>query len=102
MPQHYRFEGLTEEQILDSRNRHGENILTPPAKTPLWKRFLEKFKDPLIIILVIAGILSIGIACYEFMILGQGAEVFFEPAGIFMEIILDTGLAFAFELKAYK
>ncbi len=102
MPQHYRFEGLTEEQILDSRNRHGENILTPPAKTPLWKRFLEKFKDPLIIILVIAGILSIGIACYEFMILGQGAEVFFEPAGIFMAIILATGLAFAFELKADK
>ena len=56
----------------------GVNLLTPPKKDPLWKQFLEKFSDPLIVILIIAGILSIGIACYEYFGLGEGLTVFFE------------------------
>ncbi|MDE6438674.1 MAG: HAD-IC family P-type ATPase, partial [Muribaculaceae bacterium] len=80
--------------------KNGTNILTPPKKLPLWKRFLEKFRDPLIIILMIAGVLSVGISCYEFWGLDEGAGVFFEPVGIFMAILLATGLAFIFELKA--
>ncbi len=83
-----------------NRAAFGLNILTPAAKTPLWRRFLDKFKDPLIIILLIAGVLSVGISCYEYWGLDEGAAVFFEPVGIFMAIILATGLAFIFELKA--
>lgn len=82
--------------------KYGANVLTPPEKDPLWKQFLEKFEDPLIIILMIAGVLSIGISFYEYFGLGEGGEVFFEPAGIFVAILLATGLAFYFELQADK
>ena len=88
--QHYT--GLTDAQVAESREKHGVNILTPAEKDPLWKRFLEKFSDPLIIILLIAGALSIGISCYEFWGLHEGAGVFFEPIGIFIAILLATGL----------
>ena len=94
--------GLTDAEVLESRRKNGANVLTPPEKEPLWKQFLEKFGDPLIIILMIAGALSIGISCYEFFGLGQGAAVFFEPVGIFVAILLATGLAFYFELQADK
>ncbi len=102
MSQKQHYTGLTDAEVLESRRKNGVNILTPPEKDPLWKRFLEKFGDPLIIILMIAGVLSIGISCYEFWGLGQGASVFFEPIGIFIAILLATGLAFIFELKADK
>ena len=102
MEQKHHYTGLTDAQVLESRRKNGTNVLTPPEKEPLWKQFLEKFGDPLIIILMIAGALSIGISCYEFFGLGQGAAVFFEPVGIFVAILLATGLAFYFELKADK
>ena len=102
MEQKHHYTGLTDAQVLESRKKNGANVLTPPEKEPLWKQFLEKFGDPLIIILMIAGALSIGISCYEFFGLGQGAAVFFEPVGIFVAILLATGLAFYFELKADK
>ncbi len=98
----HRFSGLTDSQVADSRATHGINILTPAKKDPLWKKFLQKFKDPLIIILMIAGTLSIGISCYEYWGLDKGAGVFFEPAGILIAILLATGLAFIFEMKADK
>ena len=94
--------GLTDEEVRINREKFGANILTPPEKTPLWKQFLEKFSDPLIIILLVAGILSICISCYEFFGQGQTFSVFFEPLGIFVAILLATGLAFIFELKADK
>lgn len=96
------YEGLTDAEVLESRKKYGANVLTPPEKEPLWKQFLEKFEDPLIIILMIAGVLSIGISFYEYFGLGEGGEVFFEPAGIFVAILLATGLAFYFELQADK
>lgn len=96
------YEGLNDQQVVESRAKYGVNLLTPPKKDSLWKQFLEKFSDPLIVILIIAGILSIGIACYEYFGLGEGLTVFFEPAGIFVAILLATGLAFYFELKANK
>lgn len=102
MEQKHHYTGLTDAQVLESRRKNGANVLTPPEKEPLWKQFLEKFGDPLIIILMIAGALSIGISCYEFFGLGQGAAVFFEPIGIFVAILLATGLAFYFELQADK
>ena len=102
MEQKHHYTGLTDAQVLESRRKNGANVLTPPEKEPLWKQFLEKFGDPLIIFLMIAGALSIGISCYEFFGLGQGAAVFFEPVGIFVAILLATGLAFYFELQADK
>lgn len=102
MKERHHYTGLTDAQVLESRKKHGANILTPPKKAPLWRQFLEKFTDPLIIILLIAGGLSIGISCYEYFRLGEGAEVFFEPVGIFVAILLATGLAFYFELQADK
>lgn len=102
MEQKHHYTGLTDAQVLESRKKNGANVLTPPEKEPLWKQFLEKFGDPLIIILMIAGTLSIGISCYEFFGLGQDAAVFFEPVGIFVAILLATGLAFYFELQADK
>ena len=94
------YTGLTEEQVLLNRQQYGVNLLTPPEKEPLWKKFLGKFSDPLIVILLVAGILSIGISFYEYYGLRQDASVFFEPVGIFIAILLATGLAFIFEVKA--
>lgn len=102
MSQTNRYSGLTSAQVEESRRLNGVNILTPPAKEPLWKQFLAKFRDPLIIILLVAGALSIGISCYEFWGLHQAPDVFFEPAGIFIAILLATGMAFYFERKADK
>lgn len=76
MSQKHQYTGLTDAEVLESRQKYGANILTPPEKEPLWKRFLGKFRDPLIIILMIAGVLSIGISCYEFWGLEQGARSF--------------------------
>ena len=56
------YKGLTEEQVLHNRQQYGVNVLTPPEREPLWKKFLGKFSDPLIIILLVAGVLSIGIS----------------------------------------
>ena len=100
-PQHH-FIGLSEQQVSDSRAKYGINVLTPPPSTPLWKQFLEKFRDPLIIILLIAGVLSVAISIYEYIGLHQGAEVFFESVGIFVAIFLATGLSFYFETQADK
>ena len=98
--QHY--EGLNEQEIHDSRQQHGTNVLTPPAQTPLWKRFATKFSDPLIVILLVAGLLSVGISCYEYFGMHEGYSVFFEPVGIFVAILLATGLSFFFEERANK
>ena len=94
--------GLSPEQVLESRKKYGTNILTPVDKEPIWKRFFEKFKDPLIIILIIAGVLSLGISIYEYLGLGGSWNAFFEPAGILLAILLSTTLAFIFELKSDK
>lgn len=102
MQQKKHYIGLTDAEVLKSRKMYGVNILTPPEREPLWKQFLEKFTDPLIIILMIAGVLSIGISFYEYFGLNEGFTVFFEPIGIFVAILLATGLAFYFELKADK
>lgn len=96
------YQGLTEAEVLKSREQHGVNILTPPKKESLLSKFLEKFEDPLIRILLVAGILSVGIACYEFWGLGHGWTIFFEPIGIFVAILLATGLSFCFEQIADK
>lgn len=102
MTTNHHYKGLTDAQVLESRAKNGMNVLTPPEKDPLWKQYLEKFGDPLIIILMIAGVMSVGISCYEYFGLHESWAVFFEPVGIFVAILLATGLAFIFELKADK
>ena len=94
--------GLTDRQVLESRQKYGINILTPPKKRPWWVLFQEKFSDPLIKILMMAGVLSVGISIYEYFGLKEGGQVFFEPVGIFIAILLATGLAFYFENKANR
>lgn len=102
MSQKQLYTGLTDAEVLESRRKNGVNVLTPPEKDPWWKEFLDKFSDPLIIILLVAGVLSIGISFYEFFGLGQDWKVFFEPIGIFVAIGLATTLAFIFEQRANK
>ena len=102
MESKHHYTGLTAAQVAESRAKYGENVLTPPAKEPLWRQFLDKFRDPLIIILLIAGVLSIVISCYEYFCMDDGLTVFFEPVGIFVAIMLATGLAFYFEYQADK
>lgn len=102
METRHHYTGLSAQEVEASRKEHGENVLTPPAKKPIWLQFLDKFKDPLIIILIFAGVLSIGISFYEYLGLGHGAAVFFEPGGIFVAILLATGLSFYFEYQADK
>lgn len=92
--------GLTDAEVVESRRLHGDNVLTPPAKEPLWRKFIAKLTDPLIIILLVAAALSIGIAFYEYFGLGHDATAFLEPVGILLAVVLATGLAFIFETKA--
>lgn len=94
MEQKKHYTGLSDTQVLESRKQHGENILTPPSKTPLWKLFLEKFEDPIVRILLIAALLSLGISFVN--------KEFTETIGIFCAIFLATGVAFWFELDANK
>lgn len=88
------YTGLTKEQVIESRKKHGSNVLTPPKRESLWILFLEKFEDPIIRILLIAAFLSLGIAFVH--------QEFAETIGIFCAIILATGVAFWFEMDASK
>ena len=98
------YKGLTDKEVQESTGRYGRNILTPAHKESLWKKFLHKLGEPLIVILLVAGVLSMLISLYEYF--GSHAEtdagVFIEPGGIFLAILLATGLAFYFEVKADK
>ncbi|MGL5272914.1 MAG: cation-transporting P-type ATPase, partial [Phocaeicola sp.] len=102
MEQKKHFTGLSDQQVLKSREKHGENILTPPQKESLWEQFLEKFKDPIIIILLIALVASFGVSCYHYFGLNHGAKVFLEPVGILLAVLLATMVGFWFELDANK
>ena len=95
--------GLTTQQAEESRRLHGANTLTPPARTSLWVRFMEKFQDPIIIILLVALLLSFAISCFHcFGPEQQGATAFLEPVGIFVAVLLATLIGFIFEVKAAK
>jgi Ca2+-transporting ATPase len=94
MEQKHHFTGLTDEQVLKSRKEYGHNVLTPPERKSLWKLFSEKFKDPIIRILLIAAFLSLGISFVHME--------FAETIGIFYAIFIATGVAFYFEFDANK
>jgi Ca2+-transporting ATPase len=101
MQQHH-YTGLTDAEVSESRKKHGENILTPPEKESLWKQFFEKFTDPIIIILLVALVLSIGVSFYEYLSGHAGISAFLEPAGILVAVLLATVVGFCFELSANK
>ena len=94
--------GLTQEEVEESRKKYGDNVLTPPQKDPLWKQFLEKFSDPLIRILLIALLLSVGVSLYQLFTGSEGLSVLLEPLGIFIAVMLATTVGFFFELSANK
>ena len=86
--------GLSAEEVAKSRERHGENVITPPKDDSVWKLFIEKFKDPIIRILLVAAVLSLVIAFIE--------KEFLEPIGIICAIILATCVGFLFEWDAMR
>jgi len=88
------YKGLNENEVLDSRKSHGRNVLTPPAKTPWYKLFLEKFEDPIIIILLVAAVISFIVGLFE--------GSFIESIGIVVAIGLATGVGFWMEYSAKK
>ena len=94
--------GLTSEQVEKSRLEHGNNLLTPPKKVPLWKLFLEKFQDPIIRILLITLVLSVAVSLYQLYVGTAGSSVLLEPLGIFIAVMLATGVGFAFEMSANR
>ena len=87
-------DGLTEAKVAESRSMYGENVLTPPKKTSLWKLYLEKYKDPIIQILLVAACVSLLLAFIE--------NDFIETIGIFIAIFLATTVGFWFERDAAK
>lgn len=97
-----KYQGLNKQQVEESRASHGFNILTPPKKESLFHQFIFKFTDPIIQILLIALLLSVGVAVYQYVTLNEGASVLFEPIGIFVAIMLATCVGFVFELSANK
>ena len=96
------YSGLSEAEVLKSREKYGENVLTPPARTPMWKLFLEKFSDPIIRILLVALFLSIAVAVYHVVTGEEGVSALFEPAGIALAILLATVVGFLFEMSAAR
>lgn len=90
----YNLDGLTDAQVSESRDRYGENVLTPPKKTSLWKLYLEKYNDPIIKILLVAACVSLLLAFIE--------NDFIETIGIFIAIVLATTVGFWFERDAAK
>lgn len=97
-----KYQGLSIKQVEESRAKHGFNVLTPPKKESVLHQFLEKFKDPIIQILLIALVLSVGVAVYQYVTTDEGISVLFEPLGIFVAILLATCVGFIFELNANK
>ena len=88
------FTGLTREQVEQSRAQYGRNLLTPPKRKSLWALFFEKFKDPIIRILLVAACLS--------LVIGFIHQEFAETIGIFCAIFLATGVGFWFEYDAMR
>lgn len=103
MEKKHPYQGLTNQQVEESRRQHGDNLLTPPQKVSLWRLFLEKFDDPIIRILLVAWLLSMiiaGVHCWGPE--QEGFKAFLEPIGIFSAILLATGVGFFFEVRANK
>lgn len=95
-------QGLTSEEVIQSRERYGSNALTPPKREALWRKFAQKFRDPLIIILLVAMVLSLWVACYHYFVHHDALSVFLEPVGVLLSVVLATGVAFYFEVRSER
>lgn len=84
--------GLSDEQVKQSRQNYGSNVLTEIPPDPLWKKVLEGFKDPMIMILCVALVVQVVL-----FFLHQ-AE-WFEPVGILIAILIANGVASISESK---
>lgn len=88
---------ISSAQVQDGK---GKNIIPPPKKEPWWKLYLEKFTDPIVIVLLVVFVLSMGIAAYEVLALDTTTTVFLEPMGVLIALLLSTLIGFVFEQKA--
>lgn len=86
--------GLTDSEVLESREKNGINLLTPPKRPSLWKLYLEKFEDPVVRVLLVAAVFSLIISIIE--------NEYAETIGIIAAILLATGIGFYFEYDASK
>ena len=86
--------GLSDQEVIESRNKNGINLLTPPKRPSMWKLYWEKFQDPVIRILLVAAVFSLVISVFE--------NEYAETIGIFFAIFLATGIGFYFEYDANK
>lgn len=96
------YNGLSDTQVLEMRKLYGNNELSAPPKESIWHLLLEKFQDPLIVVLLIALTLSVGVSTYQYVTATHSISVFLEPVGILIAIILATTVAFIFEVSANK
>ena len=97
----YILECLSNDSV-EVKNGIGKNIIPPPEKEPLWKQYLEKFKDPIIIVLLVVFFFSIAVSIYEIFYMGKGWSIMLEPSGVLTALLLATGVGFIFEVKAGK
>lgn len=86
--------GLTDQEVIASREKNGINLLTPPKRPSIWKLYLEKFQDPVIRVLLVAAVFALIISIIE--------SEYAETIGIFFAIFLATGIGFYFEYDANK
>ena len=86
--------GLTAEEVAKSRAVHGSNTLTPQRRKSLWALYFEKYKDPIIQILLVAAAIS--------LVLSLVNNDFIEIIGILAAIFLATTVGFIFEVDAQK
>ena len=89
-----RFKGLTDQEVLQNRQKYGMNLLTPPKRPSIWKLYLEKFQDPVIKVLLVAAAFSLLISIIE--------SEYAETIGIFFAIFVASGIGFYFEYDANK
>ena len=80
----------------------GRNIIPPPERESLWSLYLDKFKDPIIIVLLVVFCLSVGLSLYEIFVMGDDWSLMFEPVGVLLALLLATGVGFIFEVKANR
>lgn len=86
--------GLTSQQVESSREKYGDNIITPSERISAWRLYLEKFDDPMIKILLFAVVLSLVIAFIH--------NDFTEVIGVSLAVVLATTIGFWFEWDASK
>ena len=87
-------QGLTGQEVEQSRLEHGENVLTPPKRQSMWRLYLEKYEDPMVRILLVAAVISLVLAFVR--------QDFIETIGIIAAVILATTVGFYFERDAIR